>query len=150
MAEETLNPRWSVRAVITDPWLYVALSLALPALFVMQLLQAPDALAGGSDWRHVLLLVLIFPVLEELCFRGWIQPTLSEWLPHRWGPLTLASLLTSVLFAAAHTVHLPLAAAVLVFFPSLVFGGLRDRHHRVLGATLVHSAYNAVFVLIFF
>lgn len=139
---------WPWRAVLTDPWLYAALALALPAVLVMQLVQAPEA-PTGPLWRHWLLLILVYPVLEELCFRGWVQPTLAGWLTRRWGPLTLANVVTSVLFVAVHAVHLPVAAAALVFFPSLVFGGLRDRHQRVVGATLVHSAYNAVFVLAF-
>jgi len=103
-----------------------------------------------------LLLAGVYPVLEELVFRGGLQGRLREisWGARRFGPLSLANVLTSIVFTALHFfVHPPLAAA-LVFAPSLVFGYFRDRTNgdrtHGLGAPVVlHCWYNAGYFLIF-
>lgn len=136
---------WALRQILGDPWLYLALLPALP-IIVSPWFWPIGRAWSDSLWVTGLLLILVYPVLEELCFRGWLQPLIASRITARWGPLTLANALTSVLFAAAHAVYLPWAAAALLFFPSLVFGGLRDRHQRLLSPILVHAAYNAALV----
>jgi CAAX protease family protein len=97
-----------------------------------------------------LLPVLIYPVLEEAVFRGLLQELAQEYISRRrFGPLSLANLLTSLVFTGFHFLnHAPLWA-VLVFFPSLVFGLFKDRYHTLTAPILLHGFYNAGFLLLF-
>ena len=97
-----------------------------------------------------LLPVLVYPVLEEIVFRGLLQELAQEFISRRaFGPLSLANLLTSLVFTGFHFLnHAPLWAA-LVFFPSLVFGFFKDRHRILTAPILLHVFYNAGFLLLF-
>ena len=94
-------------------------------------------------WQF-LSVVLLYPIVEEIAFRGLLQELLRDHVSRRsLGPLTIANLLTSVLFAGLHFIyHAPLWAA-LVFFPSLVFGFFKDRTNRLLAPVILHVFYNA-------
>ena len=94
--------------------------------------------------------VLVYPVLEEIVFRGLIQEFVHDYLSKaRLGPLSHANLLTSVLFTGMHFVnHSPLWAA-LVFFPSLVFGFFKDRTQGLMAPIILHVFYNAGFLWLF-
>ncbi|MCC6136373.1 MAG: CPBP family intramembrane metalloprotease [Gammaproteobacteria bacterium] len=59
--------------------------------------------------------------------------------------LSQANLLTSLLFAAAHTGVTGHWSGALVFVPSLAFGYFHDQYQRVMPAVLLHSFYNAGF-----
>jgi membrane protease YdiL (CAAX protease family) len=99
---------------------------------------------GGSD---LLLRIVLYPVIEEVTFRGILQPWLLTHLHRAFlgGAITLANLLTSFVFAAIHLVHhTPLQAAA-VFVPSLVFGWVREHTGSVVPAILMHSYYNLIF-----
>jgi membrane protease YdiL (CAAX protease family) len=104
-------------------------------------------LAAPADY---LLPVLFYPVLEEIVFRGLLQELAQEFISRRtFGPLSLANLLTSLVFTGFHFLnHAPLWAA-LVFFPSLVFGFFKDRHQTLIAPILLHGFYNAGFLLLF-
>ncbi len=92
---------------------------------------------------------LIWPVAEELVFRGVIQEWLKERMPFgKSAVLTRANLVTSVLFAAAHLFYHPALHAVSVFFPSLVFGYFRERYDRLWPPIALHVVYNACWFLI--
>lgn len=97
----------------------------------------------------VIAMVLVYPVLEELAFRGLLQGWL---LSYPWGRgsrlgVTAANLLTTAAFSALHFLHHPPAWAALVAVPSLVFGFFRDRSGTVLPAIILHAAYNLFYVL---
>lgn len=97
-----------------------------------------------------MLLVLVYPVLEELVFRGLVQGWLLARLPGRSvGPVSAANLVTSGLFAAMHLFfrHPLWAAGALV--PSLVFGHFRERHRTVITPIALHCWYNAGYFLLF-
>ena len=100
-------------------------------------------------WQF-LLVVLLYPIVEEIAFRGLAQELLRDYVSRRsLGPLTIANLLTSVLFAGLHFIyHAPLWAA-LVFFPSLVFGFFKDRTNRLLAPVILHVFYNAGYFWLF-
>ncbi|MGE3540131.1 MAG: JDVT-CTERM system glutamic-type intramembrane protease [Candidatus Tectimicrobiota bacterium] len=85
------------------------------------------------------------PCCEELLFRGYLQGLLRR---QSWGRLcragvTRANVLVSLLFALGHAWAHPPLWAVAVFFPSLVFGSLRDRYESVYPAVALHILYNA-------
>jgi membrane protease YdiL (CAAX protease family) len=93
--------------------------------------------------------LLVQPLLEELMFRGVVQGWLRE---RAWGRTTVfgvsrANAVASLLFVAAHLPAQPLAWALAVSVPSVIFGYFRDRHGSLLPAVVLHVAYNAVFFL---
>jgi len=93
------------------------------------------------------MLVVAYPVIEELSFRGVVQGALAAWTRRRTllPGISWANLLTSVLFAAIHFVHHPPLWAVAVVVPSLIFGYFRDRTGGVLSSIGLHAFYNLIF-----
>lgn len=88
---------------------------------------------------------LVYPVLEEIVFRGGLQGLLLRYPRYgvSWKGVTLANVIASLAFVAAHMfVHDPLwAVATLV--PSLVFGYFFDRHASLASPIALHVFYNA-------
>lgn len=98
-----------------------------------------------------LLSALVYPVLEEIVFRGGLQTVLlrQSYLAGRWFGLSRANVVTSILFAAFHLfAHTPQWAAAVVV-PSLIFGYFRDRHDSVTGPIALHVFYNAGYFWLF-
>ncbi|MFZ4792090.1 MAG: JDVT-CTERM system glutamic-type intramembrane protease MrtJ [Candidatus Competibacteraceae bacterium] len=121
--------------------------LAGPAFWVWRAGEMPEL---AITWPRLLWLVLVVPIVEELAFRGGLQGMLADRFPRRWcgQRLSLANLLTSLLFAAAHAGVAAHWSGVLVFVPSLAFGYFRDKYQRVMPAALLHGFYNAGFFLL--
>lgn len=94
-------------------------------------------------------LVVAYPVLEEIVFRGLVQPAIAARLPGRWGLLSRANLLTSLLFAVLHLFFRPPGWALATFFPSLVFGYFRERHAGIGSPILLHIWFNLGYFLLF-
>lgn len=136
-----------------DPLFWLALVAGPLCWLLIYLLLRPAPpqwawpLAAPAEY---LLPVLVYPALEEIVFRGLLQELAQEYISRRsLGPLSLANLLTSLVFTGFHFLnHAPLWAA-LVFFPSLVFGFFKDRHGNLTAPILLHGFYNAGFLLIF-
>jgi membrane protease YdiL (CAAX protease family) len=130
--------------VFQDRFFIGALLLALPVwllIYFTSILPLP-----GRDFtpQQLLLLGLIFPLLEELAFRGLVQGFLLRF-PHlamRHIGVTSANGVTSLLFAAAHLFHQPPVIAALTLFPSLIFGELRDRFGSTRPSMFMHVYYN--------
>ena len=108
-----------------------------------------------TAFLHALLFaVLIYPLLEEIVFRGALQGFLIERLsgkrlPNWLGGLSLANLITSVVFAAMHLFNQSPLWAALIFFPSLVFGWAREATGGLMAPVLLHMFYNAGFYFLF-
>ena len=100
----------------------------------------------------VLLSVVAYPVLEEIVFRGAIQGALlSRGQLHRsFAGISIACLITSLIFAAAHLLRQPPLWAALIFLPSLVFGWARERHKSLYSPIALHMSYNAGFIALFY
>ncbi|HEB98790.1 MAG TPA: JDVT-CTERM system CAAX-type protease [Thiotrichales bacterium] len=108
------------------------------------------------DWplaepRVFLMVGLLYPLAEEILFRGLLQGELSRW---RWGRaarggVTGANLATSLIFTALHFFSHPPLAASLVIFPSLIFGYFRDRHGNIRASVILHMFYNTGYFWIF-
>jgi len=97
------------------------------------------------------LLAIVYPVLEEIVFRGGLQVLLlkSRLGQRRWRGVTGANAGTSVVFSVAHLVsHTAVWAAALVI-PSLVFGYFRDRDASLVIPIALHIYYNAGYFLLF-
>ena len=96
-------------------------------------------------------ILLIFPVLEEIVFRGLIQDYLSN-KTKSWDSflgITWANWLTTLLFCATHLVTRSLLVASLVIVPSLLLGALRDRGFSIKALAAIHVYWNGgVYLLI--
>ena len=102
--------------------------------------------------RGFLLLVVAYPVLEEVVFRGLIQGAMRARVPatrRSWGGISLANALTSVLFGAAHVLRHDAGWAAAMFLPSLVFGYFRDRTGGLRASVALHVFYNAGYFWLF-
>ncbi len=102
----------------------------------------------------LLFAVLIYPLLEEIVFRGALQGFLidrlfGKRLPRWLGGLSLANLITSLVFAAMHLFNQSPLWAALIFLPSLVFGWAREATGGLVAPVLLHMFYNAGFYLLF-
>ncbi len=93
---------------------------------------------------------LLYPVLEEWVFRGFIQDLAHQYLrPWKLGALTHANILTSLLFTALHFFNHPPVWAAAVLAPSLVFGFFKDRTGRLTTPILLHVFFNSGYLLLF-
>jgi membrane protease YdiL (CAAX protease family) len=132
-----------------DAHLALALLLAVPVWTALGLLVGP-LMYVPSGWTAWMSFVLAYPVVEELLFRGLLQGealrlTTRNGRALRVGPVTWANVLVTAAFVALHSWAQPLAWALAVAVPSLVFGHLRERFASVWPAVLVHAVYNAGF-----
>jgi uncharacterized protein len=90
--------------------------------------------------------VALIALPEEVFYRGYLQTTLDDAWPGRirvlGAEVGLAVPITSAVFAMGHllTIHDP--ARLAVFFPSLVFGWLRERTGGVGASIAFHAACN--------
>lgn len=97
-----------------------------------------------------LLVVLVYPVLEEIVFRGALQGALRKYLGTKaWHGFTWANVITSILFSVAHLPFRPPLTALLVFVPSLVFGYFRDRHRSLKSPIFLHVFFNTGYFWLF-
>lgn len=110
---------------------------------------APTFSVGESSLPGLIFLTVVWhPVLEEIFFRGVVQGVLRDKPWGRktvWG-LSIANVITSLLFVCAHMLFQPWMWAVSVFIPSLIFGFFRDRYASIYPCILLHAFYNAGFI----
>lgn len=92
--------------------------------------------------------VLVVALSEEIFFRGWLQPKVQQHQVKTWNivglQLTLANVLTSLVFALTHLVADFSLHRLLVFFPSLWFGWLRTNSNSIWPAIIAHAASNVL------
>ena len=135
----------SAASLLRDRLFVAALLIPLPlwAVWLSITGQPVDLVWPLAQPLRFTMLVLIYPVLEEIVFRGLLQDVLHRVCKSKTvGPLSLSNVLTSLVFTATHFLyHAPLWAAA-VFVPSLVFGFFKDRHRRLLSPIVLHIYYN--------
>jgi membrane protease YdiL (CAAX protease family) len=86
---------------------------------------------------------LLYPIAEEILFRGLMQPLLAAKLPAKIATISTANIITSLLFSAAHLInHSPLWALA-TFIPSLIYGYAMDRYRNLNAPIILHCVYNA-------
>lgn len=102
-----------------------------------------------AAWYSLSLIILVYPLLEEIVFRGLLLEFLAKRVTYRWGLLTAANVLTSLGFVAAHLIYSEWLWALLVFLPSLVFGYIKERHQSLVSPILMHGFYNLGFYGLF-
>lgn len=103
----------------------------------------------GYGWMLTMLLtqLILVAVPEEFFFRGYLQERLHQ----AWGregiqvlglPLTWGIVVSSILFALVHLISNLSVTRLAVFFPSLLFGALRERTGGISASVLYHAACN--------
>ena len=130
---------------------YLAALLAAPIFWALLfLLDVPTSEDKPALWPY-LMIVLVYPVLEEIVFRGGLQSMLLARPVFKKSQcqISLANVVTSILFAAMHLINQPPLSAASVFIPSLIFGWAWERHQTLLSPMLLHVFYNAGFVYLF-
>jgi len=144
----SINGERTLSALPRDVQFYLAVAAGLVVVWMISVVAPTQPLPNGeSGWRYLQLL-LLYPVLEEVLFRGLLQGWLTAQVRGRVGPLSHANLLTSLLFAAAHLYSHPIAWAAATFAPSLLFGYFRDRYQHLLPAVVLHVLYNSAYFLL--
>jgi hypothetical protein len=100
---------------------------------------------AGYGWSNVVDELFVTALPEEFFYRGWLQARLKRVWP---GGARIAGvvvgpafLLTAALFAVGHLAIFQ-GSRLLVFFPALLFGWLRERTGTVVGSTLLHAGCN--------
>lgn len=100
--------------------------------------------------KRFITLVLLYPVLEELIFRGAIQGFLQDYFKQRqFARISLANVVTTLLFSLAHLYFRTIDVALLVIVPSLMFGYFRDKYQSMIPAMLLHVFFNAGYFWLF-
>jgi len=124
----------------------------LAGIVVLFLVHEWVPVFSSTPVLHLKLLISVLiwqPLIEELLFRGIIQGQLSRqgWGQHALFNITIANVVTSVLFVALHMFNNSPVWSLTIFIPSLVYGYFRDRFNSVYPSMLLHSSYNAMVVL---
>jgi membrane protease YdiL (CAAX protease family) len=135
-----------------DPLFFAAVAAALLYWLALYLITQPDVDAGWPlrEPLRFLYPALLYPIVEEWIFRGFVQELAHRHLaPWRLGPLTHANILTSLLFTALHFINHPPLAAAMVFIPSLLFGFFKDRSGQLAAPVVLHIFYNSGYFWIF-
>lgn len=100
----------------------------------------------------VLIQVLVVGLPEEVFYRGLLQTRLGVVLPAHvrlfGAPFGAANVVTSVLFALGHYLVELDPGRLAVFFPSLLFGWIRDRTGSVAAGAVLHGASNVLLTLL--
>ena len=131
---------------------WLAMSAAPCAWWVLWAVFAMPVTGARTVTLSVLLMtIVVYPVLEEIVFRGALQGWLLGFVRarHRILGISLANLVTSLVFTALHFINHPPLWAALVLLPSFVFGWARERFDSILPAIVLHIFYNAGFILLF-
>ncbi|TLS68931.1 JDVT-CTERM system CAAX-type protease [Mariprofundus erugo] len=143
----------TTRSLHDKQW-YAALCLPLPLWAMLSLSEQAnvDIFWPLRDPTGFMFLILLYPFIEESVFRGLIQGKLIDhpFMQKKCLQVTLANLLTSLLFSAAHIPQHGLLMALLVIPPSMIFGYFRDRYQGwIVPSILLHGYYNLGYFLMF-
>lgn len=118
--------------------------LAILAAVIVWIVAMPfvNNVPSGQNFNPIIV-ILLYPILEELAFRGFVQSYLADKIQRTVLKLSAANILTSLLFVGWHLFYHPPLWAIAVFVPSLIFGYFKDRTNWVLPSILLHIFYNA-------
>ena len=133
-------------------WQFIgAIVIGLIALLGLRhLLPGPTTPISALDAWLIFNVVLWYPVMEEILFRGLLQ---GQLLQISWGKTSLLGLsyanwLTTMCFTALHFVHHPPLWALGTCPPSLLFGYFRDRYASIYPAIALHIIFNVEYLLL--
>jgi uncharacterized protein len=125
---------------------FLGLMLAPVPIWVFIYYQT-GRVAPLNSWS-LLQVIVLYPVIEEIIFRGFLQPWIAQRYDQTLCKLTVANLITSGIFTLVHLFEHSALWALATFIPSLIFGYSRERYKRLLAPIILHSAYNGGYFLI--
>jgi len=139
-------------------WLILASLLIFPTFYLISYLGATKFL----DYQFVLTIpknflslaisqLLLISLPEEWFFRGYLQGRFNQVFGKKWKFLSAqigpGLFLATILFALAHFTFRPFPDRLLVFFPALAFGWLREKTDSLLAPVLFHFLANLSFII---
>jgi membrane protease YdiL (CAAX protease family) len=93
--------------------------------------------------KMILTSVIIFPIIEEWTFRGVIQNYLSLKIEKIfYNHISLANILTSIIFSLIHLFENSFLHSLAVFLPSIIFGILYEKCGNIYMNMILHAFYN--------
>jgi membrane protease YdiL (CAAX protease family) len=98
---------------------------------------------------HFSLVLFVYPVVEEIVFRGWLQQGLYRRISYAISGISAANIITSIVFTIFHFINHSPVWAVAVIVPSIVFGYFRDKYESVLPSIVLHVIYNMTYFIPF-
>ena len=125
---------------------FILFILILPAIvfITMKLLFTDNLFTVYLNFKTILILIFISPILEEIVFRGLIQEWLQQILPSR----IIAITLLNILFAALHyNVNNNLIYLLAIFFCGIIYSVAKVLYKKNIFPILLHSYYNSCFVI---
>lgn len=123
------------------------LLLFIPAI-IWLLIYIDNPITSQLDTYYLIGVIVIIPVVEEMIFRGFLQPLIAKRYNQTMIKISLANLITSSIFALLHLFTHPLSMALYTFIPSLIFGYTKERYKRLMPSIILHSSYNGGYFLI--
>lgn len=137
-----------------DFWLACLVGVVFWISFKLLDLGIPNSPPSTHVATTLYILVLVFPILEEIVFRGLIQDSIHKLIENAqlrtilvW-PISNPNLLTSFCFSLSHMWSHSALWALATLFPSLVFGYFKDKYQSLYPAILLHIFYNLGFYII--
>lgn len=126
---------------IKDKLFWLFLLLGAVTVFIISLIKTNYAPFWYlNNPLQLFNLIIVSAVVEEIIFRGAIFRLLIKKLNSK-----QTIIITSILFSIAHIfLHSPLWA-LLVFFPGVLYGVLRDRHGTPVSAIFLHLVFNFMY-----
>lgn len=94
------------------------------------------------------LIIFVYPIFEEIVFRGLVQEQIASRYSGSIGILSIANITTSLLFVVFHFVYHSSVWAIAVFVPSLIFGYFKDKTYRLVVPMVLHVFYNFGYIFI--
>ena len=99
-------------------------------------------------------LIFIFPILEEIVFRGLIQESIQKLFQHYqikttflWR-ISFANIFASLFFSLTHIGTHPALWALATLIPSLIFGYFKDKYQSLYPSIALHIFYNFGFYML--
>lgn len=126
---------------------HVFISLVLIPIPFWLFLYIYNGFQQIEDLKLFLTLILVYPILEEILFRGLIQSTIAKQFSKNWLIISQANLITSALFVSLHFISHPPLWALAVVIPSITFGYIQERVNNILAPITLHATYNAGYFL---
>lgn len=104
-----------------------------------------EQVGGSISLLAFVSLVIWYPLIEELAFRGVLQGYLRgfRFARRQLAGVSYANLLAAIAFLAWHLIYRNDLMAWFVLIPGLVFGYFRDRHGSLAPSLILHCTYNA-------
>ncbi|MFC7681822.1 CPBP family intramembrane glutamic endopeptidase [Paenibacillus sp. GCM10028914] len=106
---------------------------------------------------NIINFIIVYPIIEELIFRGLILPSLNQnlnsgvFLEVMYMPVTVPVIISALLFAISHLQYYGLSLIsirymVFAFFGGIVFGAITDLTESILLSCILHIEFNALAV----